>query len=100
PTSAPSLFSSDGQEWYVRSCSACHGVDGRGLSNLAPSLADSTLLNNRDGIGLLNFLTKAQPPVNPEVAYPHPYRGGYPELTDAQIQQIIVYLYSLPSAGS
>jgi len=100
PTSAPSLFSSDGQEWYVRSCSGCHGVDGRGLPNLAPSLAESTLLKNRDGIGLLTFLTQAQPPINPQVAYPHPYRGGYPELADAQIQQIIAYLYSLPAAGS
>ncbi|MEO8608702.1 MAG: c-type cytochrome [Chloroflexota bacterium] len=92
----PHSFASDGEEWYVKSCSGCHGVDGNGVAYDAPSLANSDLLKSRDGIGLLNFLTSVHPPVNPEVAYPHPYRGGYPELSDAQIQAVIVYLYSLP----
>jgi disulfide bond formation protein DsbB len=96
PTSTPHTFVSDSEEWYVRACSGCHGVDGSGVTYLAPSLASSDLLKSRDGIGLLNFLTNAHPPVNPEEAYPHPYRGGYPELSDAQLQSIIVYLYSLP----
>jgi mono/diheme cytochrome c family protein len=96
PTPVPSRFASPGEEWYVRSCAGCHGVDGSGLAYLATAhLADSDLVSSRDGFGLLNFLTKAGPPVNPEVAYPHPYRGGYPELTDAQIQGVIVYLYTL-----
>jgi len=96
PTTAPSLFTSDGEEWYVRSCAGCHGVDGSGVAYITSSLAESDLVKARDGLGLLNFLTSAHPPVNPEVEYPHPYRGGYPQLTDAQIQEMIVYLYSLP----
>jgi mono/diheme cytochrome c family protein len=100
PTSVPSLFVSAGEEGYVRGCSGCHGLDGNGLPYLAPDLSESQLLSDKDGMGLLNFLTQAHPPVNPEFAYPHPYRGGYPELTDAQIQDIIIYLYSLPGAGS
>ncbi len=95
PTNVPSLFSSNGEEWYTRSCAGCHGVDGAGLPYLAPSLADSALVQDRNGIGLLDFLTNSQPPLNPETAFPHPYRGGYPELSDAQIQEIIVYLYTL-----
>lgn len=96
PTSAPYQFASDGEEWYVQTCSGCHGVDGGGVPYVAASLAESELLQARDGMGLLNFLTSSHPPVNPETAYPHPYRGGYPELDDAQIQAVIVYLYSLP----
>lgn len=96
PTSAPHQFASDGEEWYVRSCSGCHAVDGSGVAYVAASLADSELLKARDGLGLLNYLTSKHPPVDPGTAYPHPYRGGYPELDDAQIQAVIVYLYSLP----
>ncbi len=96
PTAGAHPFASDGEAWYVQACSGCHGVDGSGVSYLASGLANSDLLKSRDGFGLLNFLTNAQPPVNPEVAYPHPYRGGYPELSDAQLQAVIAYLYSLP----
>jgi mono/diheme cytochrome c family protein len=96
PTNAPSLFSSNGEAMYIGSCAGCHGVDGAGLPYLSASLADSEFVQGTNGFGLLDFLTKAQPPVNPEVAFPHPYRGGYPELSDAQIQEIIAYLYTLP----
>jgi disulfide bond formation protein DsbB len=96
PTDVPHTFASEGEELYVRSCSGCHGVDGSGVAYIAPSLADSDLLKSKDGLGLLNYLTTAHPPVDPATAFPHPYRGGYPELSDPQIQAVIVYLYSLP----
>lgn len=96
PTNAPYTFASEGEELYVRSCSGCHEVDGSGVAYIAPSLANSDLLKSRDGFGLLNYLTTEHPPVDPATTFPHPYRGGYPELSDAQIQAVIVYLYSLP----
>jgi mono/diheme cytochrome c family protein len=96
PTSAPNLFASNGEALYVGSCAGCHGVDGAGLPYLTSSLKDSELVTSFNGFGLQDFLTKAHPPINPEEAFPHPYRGGYPELTDAQIQEVIAYLYTLP----
>lgn len=84
-----------GQTLYAQSCSGCHGIDGNGVAPIAGPLSASDLLKNHDGIGLLNFLTKAEPPISPLDKFPHPYRGGYPELSDADLQSIIVYLYSL-----
>jgi len=84
-----------GESLYVQSCSGCHGFDGNGMAPIAGSLSTSTLLHKHDGIGSLNFLTKAEPPISPLVEFPHPYRGGYPQLSDADLQGIIVYLYSL-----
>jgi len=82
-----------GETLYVQSCSGCHAVDGSGVQYIAKPLSESKLLQAKDGIGLLSFLVDGDPSMTP----PHPYRGGYPELSDADLQSIIVYLYSLPT---
>ncbi len=92
---APDLFLTSGEVAYTRSCSSCHGVGGEGVQYFGPALVDSQLLTDRNGIGLVEFLSAAQTPVDPRVAYPHPYRGGYPLLSDEQIRNIIAYLYEL-----
>lgn len=92
---APDLFLTSGETAYLRSCSSCHGVNGEGVQYLGPTLAESQLLADHNGIGLVEFLSDAQPPIDPRVAYPHPYRGGYPVLSDEQIRNIIAYLYEL-----
>ncbi len=79
-----------GQGNYVQSCAGCHGTDGAGVPMLAKPLAESELLKQRDGIALLAFLTDPSPVVGS-----HPYRGGYPELSDQELQDIITYLYTL-----
>ncbi len=87
------------EQAYVWACANCHGVDGHPVAPFASEpLSASALVQQRDGIGLLTFLAQPQPPVNPEEGFPHPYRGGYPELSDAQLQGVIAYLYSLPGA--
>lgn len=90
------LFSNPGQADYVQNCSGCHGVNGEGVANIAGPLANSKLFQSKDGIGLFNFLTKAEPPKNPAEGFNHPYRGGYPPLDDSAIRGVIAYLYSLP----
>jgi mono/diheme cytochrome c family protein len=94
-TETPDLFLTSGQVAYNRSCAGCHGADGQGVQFLGSSLAESALLTERNGIALLEFLTKEQPPVDPRVAFPHPYRGGYPLLSDEQLLNIIAYLHTL-----
>ncbi len=90
-----SMFGSIGEALYTQNCVGCHGTDGQGVPNLASSMATSQLVSDHDGMGLVLFLTNAQPPVNPEDGFPHPYRGGYPQLTDEQLRAIIAYIYSL-----
>ncbi len=82
-----------GESLYIQSCSGCHAVDGSGVQYIAKPLAESKLLQSKDGIGLLNFLIDGDLSMTP----PHPYRGGYPELSDADLQSIIIYLYGLPT---
>jgi disulfide bond formation protein DsbB len=94
-TAAPDLFLTSGEVAYLRSCASCHGINGEGVQYLGPALSENQLLLDHNGIGLVEFLTAAQPPVDPRVTYPHPYRGGYPILTDEQIRNIVAYLYAL-----
>lgn len=80
-----------GESLYLQSCSGCHAADGTGVQYVAKPLTESAVVQARNGIGLLNFLIDGDPTLNP----PHPYRGGYPELSDADLLSIIGYLYGL-----
>jgi len=82
-----------GKTLYNQSCAGCHGADGSGVQNMAKPLGESTLLQSKNGIGLLDFLIDGDPAMNP----PHPYRGGTPELSNDDLLSIIGYLYSLPT---
>ena len=94
----PEQPASSGADLYQRYCAACHGPGGEGVEFFGPALSDSTLLQDRNGIGLLELLSRALPPANPEDGFQHPYRGGYPPLTDLQLLDIIGYLYELIGA--
>ena len=79
----------DGQSAYVWFCSGCHGVDGRSIA--AADLSQTAL----DDSALLTLLTQAVPPAEPGTAFAHPARGGYPPMTDEQVQGLIAYLSTL-----
>lgn len=84
-----------GRAPYERACASCHASGGEGANMLAQSLNTSALLQARNGMGLFTFLTVDTPPAFGVM--PHPVRGGYPDVTDAQILEIIAYMYSLPA---
>lgn len=78
---------------YAWSCAGCHGLDGQGAGAFGPGIWSSALFADDDA--LFNFLQQGRPLANPEVEYPHPPRGGYPELTDEQLRLLIEYLRSI-----
>jgi disulfide bond formation protein DsbB len=87
----PQPFSAEAA--YDWSCAGCHGADGSGNEPFAGSITDSPLLEDREA--LLSFLVGAHPPVDPAVEFPHPARGGYPALSDEQLEAVIDYLAGL-----
>ncbi len=98
PTSAADTSSSSntvaqvpGKAAYDRQCASCHASDGSGVPGVAKPLADSALLKDRTAVAaLFDFLTKPQAAA--AGALPHPIRGGYPELTDTEIYEVITYM--------
>jgi mono/diheme cytochrome c family protein len=82
---------------YAWACAACHGADGRGVEGFGPSLLFSSDVMSRNIRSIVELLTVAQPPADPARGFVHPYRGGYPELTDEQLNELADYLFTLAS---
>jgi mono/diheme cytochrome c family protein len=80
---------------YAFACSGCHGADGRGEEGFGPSLAFSSAVVSNDVPALVAMFTDVQPPADPALGFVHPYRGGYPELTDEQLAELMDYLFTL-----
>jgi cytochrome c5 len=78
---------------YDWSCAGCHGADGSGNPPFADGFTDSLLLADR--AALLTFLVGAHPPVDPQLEFPHPSRGGYPVLSDEQLNALADYVAEL-----
>jgi disulfide bond formation protein DsbB len=88
------LSSMSGEQSYLWSCSGCHGLNGDGVPNVGPGLSGGDLLDTTNGIALVEFLTEGRPFADPRETYPHPARGGNPQLTDEQIRSLVAYLYT------
>jgi mono/diheme cytochrome c family protein len=93
---AAAIYGSGGQALYNGACATCHGLDGRGSALFDYNLAASEMLRSRDAIRLQNlFLIEG---FNLTGAFQHPFRNGQPPLSDQQLLDIMIYLYSLPLA--
>jgi hypothetical protein len=50
---------------------------------------------SRNISNIVALFTVAQPPADPAQGFVHPYRGGYPEMTDEQLSELADYLFTL-----
>jgi len=87
----------NGKILFDQTCSACHGIDAKGLPNLGKDLTTSNFVKNESGKELLAFIKKGRPVDDPlnttHVAMPP--LGGNPSLKDQQIKDIIAYMRKL-----
>jgi mono/diheme cytochrome c family protein len=82
-----------GQAIYRDVCSACHGLDGNGVANLFPALANAPSVRSKDPMtairvvlrGARSAATSAEPtaPVMPSFGW---------QLNDSQIAAVITYI--------
>jgi cytochrome c5 len=83
-----------GETAYAAYCSSCHGLDARGLPGLGKDLIDSKFVQEASDTALRDFIIAGRPPWDPTntTGIAMPPRGGYPNLSDKNIDQIIAYL--------
>lgn len=81
-----------GETAYNFLCAGCHGANGEGTANNGPAITDSELL--ADDAAMTEFLTNPVQ-IAPGTDFVHPVRGGYPPLTDEEVQPLIDYMHSL-----
>jgi mono/diheme cytochrome c family protein len=91
PANDPAMVA--GQAIYRDQCSACHGLDGRGIPQLFPSLADSAMVRSSDPTSLVRILLRgaqslatSAEPTSPGM----PSYGG--QLDDAQAAAVLTYI--------
>ncbi|HYO89508.1 MAG TPA: c-type cytochrome [Candidatus Limnocylindrales bacterium] len=75
--------------WY---CQSCHGPAGEGVNGQAALVGMDV-----DYDLFVQMITMAAPPGNPDAGFVHPYRGGTPGMSDAQIDALVAYLQGLGS---
>ncbi|MBX3419332.1 MAG: cytochrome c [Pirellulaceae bacterium] len=92
-----------GRAWFSLYCVSCHGPDGNGVENLAPSLRESDFIASADRqalIRLIRFGRAIDDPLN-KSGKPMPARGNNPDLADRHIVDIAEHLLSLyPESSS
>jgi mono/diheme cytochrome c family protein len=91
PPDNPAMIA--GQAIYRDQCSACHALDGRGVPQLFPSLADSSLARSSDPTTLIRVILRGAR----SVATPaEPTAPGMPsfgwQLDDAQVAAVATYI--------
>jgi mono/diheme cytochrome c family protein len=82
-----------GQAIYRDQCSACHSLDGRGVGQLFPSLADSSLARSSDPTTLIRMILRG---ARSAATAAEPTAPGMPsfgwQLDNAQVAAVVTYI--------
>lgn len=87
----------EGKKQYESVCVSCHGFDAQGITGLGKNLVTSEFVGSLSDAELRQFIITGRPMWDAAntTGIEMPPRGGFPALSDTQIDQIIAYLRSL-----
>jgi mono/diheme cytochrome c family protein len=94
----PSLSNDDpamvsGAAIYRDQCSACHGIDGKGVAELFPSIADSSMVKSDDPTTSIRIVLRGARSVGTQTQPTAPGMPSYGrQLDDAQIAAVLTYM--------
>jgi mono/diheme cytochrome c family protein len=78
---------------YRDQCSACHGIDGKGVAELFPSIADSSMVKSDDPTTSIRIVLRGARSVGTQA---QPTASGMPsygrQLDDAQVAAVLTYM--------
>ena len=82
-----------GEAIYRDQCSACHGLEGHGIPQLFPSVADSSMVRSNDPTTSIRIVLRGARSV---ATAPEPTGPGMPsygwQLSDAQVAAVLTYI--------
>ncbi len=86
-----------GKTKFDGTCSACHGMDAKGLPGLGKNLTTSTFAKGLSDDDLVKFVTHGRDTSDPlnTTGVQMPPRGGNPALTDNDLYDIVAYVRTL-----
>ncbi len=78
---------------YRDQCSACHGLEGRGVDRLFPSLADSSMVRSSDPATLIRIVLRGARSVATDAEPTSPGMPSYGrQLDDNQVASVLTYV--------
>ena len=93
PVAADDPFMVAGQAIYRDQCSACHGLDGRGIPQLFPAVAESSVVRASDPTTLIRITLRGARSV---ATAAEPTSPGMPsfgwQLDDTQVAAVLTYI--------
>ncbi|WP_407158660.1 c-type cytochrome [Bradyrhizobium sp. STM 3557] len=82
-------------------CSACHGLDGKGVAELFPSVADSSMVRSDDPTTLIRIILRGARSVATDAQPTAPGMPSYGrQLDDAEIAAVLTYIRNSSSAAA
>lgn len=84
----------EGQKYFAQTCSACHGMDAKGLPKLGKDLTVSEFVAKESDSQLMDFLKQGRLATDPlnTTGVAMPPKGGNPAINEQQLADIISYL--------
>jgi cytochrome c5 len=97
PAITEAMSVEEGKKLFQQTCSACHGMNAKGLPKLGKDLTVSTFVKSQSDKELLTFIKQGRMPGDPlnTTGVAMPPKGGNPALQDKQLQAIIAYIRTL-----
>jgi mono/diheme cytochrome c family protein len=86
-----------GKAAYAKTCVACHGPEAKGVSGLGKDLTTSEFVASKSDAELKDFILTGRPVSDPlnTTGVAMPPKGGFPTLTDQDIENIVAFLRSI-----
>jgi mono/diheme cytochrome c family protein len=82
-----------GQAIYRDQCSACHGLDGKGILRLFPAIANSSSVRSTDPATLIRIVLRGARSVATDAEPTAPGMPSYGwQLDDAQVAAVLTYI--------
>jgi mono/diheme cytochrome c family protein len=91
PKEDPAMIA--GAAIYRDQCSACHGLDGKGVAKLFPSIADSSMVKSDDPTTSIRIVLRGARSVGTQAEPTAPGMPSYGRLLDdAQVAAVLTYM--------
>lgn len=97
PRSASFGDAAEGKKQFEQLCSACHGMDAKGMPNLGKDLTTSEFLKTKTDDEFIEFIKVGRPSSDPlnTSGIDMPPKGGNPALTEQNMHDIVAYVRTL-----
>jgi mono/diheme cytochrome c family protein len=89
-----------GSAIYRDQCSACHGIDGKGIANLFPSIADSSMVRSDDATTSIRIVLRGARSVGTAAQPTAAGMPSYRQLDDNQVAAVLTYMRNSWGGGA